>query len=173
MLNYNIIIVLVLFSTNISFSQGKYDRLLESGKYKKALKKIDRKLSKDSLAIDVLYSKVQLYNARDFKEFDSELSYELVNDLERRYNYLSYEDQHGYGEDGITEKSIELLRKNVISKAYEDVTSYNDIEHYEYFLSFYSLMSAQVKRDIQGRIYDLAFEEVKKQNKVIYCICVF
>lgn len=159
-------VLLVFIGSHSGISQGKFDKLIEAGKFSKVEKKIEKKLSKDSRALDYLYSKVMLYNTRDYKDYSTELAYQLGDELANKFVSLPQNDQTKYGKDGLTSLSISSLRSSVIQNAYDDVMVSTDIAQYEAFLQFYKTMDEGKRVQLKTRIYELAYQQVKEQNSV-------
>jgi len=146
----------------IGFSKGKYDNLIEAGKYSKAEKKINKKLTKNSNAYDCIYSKCLLLNTRDFEGYSTKEAYTTIQVLDQGIKQLSTSDREKYSNSGLSSKSINSLKIAIVSNAFTDIMKSAKIEDYKQFLSFYSSVDERKRSQIQNKIYTLAFEETKK-----------
>lgn len=146
----------------IGFSQGKYDNLIEAGKYSKAEKKINKKLAKNSNAYDCVYSKCLLLNTRGFDGYSTKEAYTIVGNMDKGIKQLSASDREKYLNAGLSSKAINSLKNAIISNAFDDVMKLENIEDYKQFLNFYTSVDDGKRSQVQNKIYTLAFEEAKK-----------
>lgn len=158
--------VCLLLAPILAFSQGKYDKLIADGKYSAANKKIEKKLSQDPLALDCAYSKVILYNTREFEKYSTEMAYSTLENLKSQFEKLPQNDKEKYENEGLTLLALIALSKQVINNAYSDVLKSNEIKDYEQFLLFYSNADEGIKDQINDKIYSLAFQLAKDKNTV-------
>tara|TARA_B110000285_G_scaffold95090_1_gene108495 strand:+ start:1149 stop:3956 length:2808 start_codon:yes stop_codon:yes gene_type:complete len=147
----------------IGFSQGKYDNLIESAKYSKAEKKINKKLSKDPNSYDCIYSKCLLLNKRDYKGYSTNEAYTTIQNMDKGIRQLPASDKEKYAKGGLTFQSVKALKNDILNNAFEDVMKLNEIEDYKQFQVFYTSTDQGKKSQIQNKIYTLAFQAAKKK----------
>lgn len=159
-------VLFVLLSYSIS-AQGKYDKLIESGNYAKANKKISKKLRKDTLALDCIYSLALLLNQKDYEGYSTYLAYYNANRIDMGLSKLGERQRSEFESNGLNFKAVKSLKEQVASNAYNDILDSNNVAQYNRFLTYFDQTLSKYQKDaITLKIYTLEFESAKATGTV-------
>ncbi len=169
-----LITILLLCTSDFSFGQSSYLKLIEKGKYSKAEKKINKAILKEPNDIGHNFTLAILLINRNFKGYNAPKSYEYIIESEKLYfNTYDFKEIKRLNKIPIDKIIIQNYTDTICKYALDDAIKKNSVEVYENYLEFYKntpnnyKISAIEKRDIAAFIIASAENSVESYQYFI------
>ena len=160
--------MLLLCTSNFSFGQSSYLKLIEKGKYSEAEKKINKAIIKEPNDIEHNFTLAILLINRNFKGYNAPKSYEYIIKSEKLYsNTYDSKEIIRLNKIPIDQIIIQNYTDTICKYALDDAIKKNSVEEYENYLEFYKntpnnyKISAIENRDIAAFIIASAENSVE------------
>jgi len=169
-----LITMLLLCTSNFSFGQSSYLKLIEKGKYSEAEKKINKAIIKEPNDIEHNFTLAILLINRNFKGYNAPKSYEYIIKSEKLYsNTYDSKEIIRLNKIPIDQIIIQNYTDTICKYALDDAIKKNSVEEYENYLEFYKntpnnyKISAIENRDIAAFIIASAENSVESYQYFI------
>ena len=166
--------MLLLCTSNFSFGQSSYLKLIEKGKYSEAEKKINKAIIKEPNDIEHNFTLAILLINRNFKGYNAPKSYEYIIKSEKLYsNTYDSKEIIRLNKIPIDQIIIQNYTDTICKYALDDAIKKNSVEEYENYLEFYKntpnnyKISAIENRDIAAFIIASAENSVESYQYFI------
>ena len=157
MKRYLTAIILLCCTSDFSFGQSSYLKLIEKGKYSKAEKKINKALLKEPNDIGHNYIMALLLINRKYKGYDAPKSYEYIIKSENLYrNTFDEKEIKKLTKIPINAIVFQNYTDTICKNALDDAFEKNTLDAYENYLDFYRNSptnyknKAILKRDVEA-----------------------
>jgi len=159
------LILLLLLTPIIGFSQKANLKRIEKGKYAKAEKKIKKSLKKNPDDTELLYYKARLYMEPEFKRYSTETAYSTI--LDSRYLFNKIKDENvlkKLNKIPINKSIYHNYLDSICLYALNDAIALNTEKTYNLFLNYYTQTPKKYKQVATKKRNSVAYATAEKEN---------
>ena len=143
----------IIFVTFLSFTplfaQNKYVKWIDKKHFKRVVRNLDedsKKSSNDYIdLLDIYFAYSYLYNNRNYKGYDTKLSYDNILRAERYYSNAFIDNPSKLKRKKITKVIIDAKLNEICQNAFDDYSLIDSVKNYNYFINNFTRMSGDLK----------------------------
>lgn len=156
-----------MISISFVFSQESNLKLIEKGKYSKAVKKITADLEKKPYDVILNYFMAILLIQRDYKGYNAKQSFEYMVKTQAYFaKEYDKKDMKGLEKLAIDQARLDQDMAHICSEGLADASTVNTIKGYENYLNNFYAAPSNLREEAKAKRDTIAFNEACRINTV-------